>query len=470
LYDGKLLGWVNNHHCCKPCSKALDRYKLKMEKSLEEKTEKEKQKDAMQKAMSSMPEWTLPPPSNDRLLAVGSQRDDAKRASRVLLQAVIENYADRTSSYQTPEKGKKENEDESESLSEDVETPIIVVPDEKEEEEEPPKTPARKFLEANTSHKKRLSMGIIAGLEDLSQIAKTMDKTYEQPKDADDQFVAQLAEEPKKEEEAKASFESEFQKELGIAEVTSEVGEEVYAAELGEEISADAELNKEIAALDTVISADVKSNVEKDPVQHIEEALTQVVNAPSNPDAQIAMHEDMIEVLQDVRREERDAKMLAMLDSVELRLKDSLVKAQTPVMKRKVPASFANNKYHLKQTVAAKNTVDGCWYTAQIVEFDTEEKRYMVRFMGGGRTQMCGEQEEVREFLVGNYVHALYKSDGLRLYQAGIVEYITPEGQYKVCFDSDKSHQLCTEAEVQKAEEKVKKKNEQTLLLNFFLY
>jgi hypothetical protein len=84
------------------------------------------QKEAISKAVGDLPAWSLPEqkpptittsdataktatatPSADpiaRLKPVGSSREDARRASRVLLQAVIENYADRDS-FQTPEKG-----------------------------------------------------------------------------------------------------------------------------------------------------------------------------------------------------------------------------------------------------------------------------------------------------------------------------------------------------------------------------
>ena len=101
-------------------------------------------------------------------------------------------------------------------------------------------------------------------------------------------------------------------------------GEE-YRAEVGEDLS-DAALNAQINSLDSALL----TQVQQDPVSHIAEALTTVASSSKNQDAAIAMHEDLMEVLQEVRREERDAKMVAMLDDVESRLKESLVKVSTP--------------------------------------------------------------------------------------------------------------------------------------------
>lgn len=72
----------------------------------------------MRLPVGDLPSWSLPPsdapkaaaasgsaPENAavaRLKPVGSTREDAKRASRVLLQAVIENYADRDSFHRSP--------------------------------------------------------------------------------------------------------------------------------------------------------------------------------------------------------------------------------------------------------------------------------------------------------------------------------------------------------------------------------
>jgi hypothetical protein len=110
-------------------------------------------------------------------------------------------------------------------------------------------------------------------------------------------------------------------------------------------------------------------------------------------------------------------------------------------------------KFKAGQTVTARNAYDNCWYAAKIVEPDVEEKRYVVQFLHhepgqAGRTQLCSEEADLRAHLVGNQVLALYRNDGLGLYQPGLIEYVTPEGFYKVKFFSDSSHQLCGDHEV----------------------
>jgi hypothetical protein len=115
----------------------------------------------------------------------------------------------------------------------------------------------------------------------------------------------------------------------------AELGAEDFAAEVGEE-ARDAELMAQIDSLDRVLTPAVRERVEQDPVANIGEALSSLASAPSNVEASVAMHEDLMEVLQDVRRKERDAKMVAMLDGVEARLKDSLVRVSTPKVRRKV--------------------------------------------------------------------------------------------------------------------------------------
>lgn len=79
--------------------------------------------------------------------------------------------------------------------------------------------------------------------------------------------------------------------------------------------------------------------------------------------------------------------MVAMLDSVEAKLKESLVKASnrerkgkeaksqnvrvkaaTPKVRRKA-ASSHNNLYHIGQIVSARNAMDSCWYSAKIGKF-----------------------------------------------------------------------------------------------------
>ena len=229
---------------------------------------------------------------------------------------------------------------------------------------------------------------------------------------------------------------------------------EDFAAEVGEEAN-DAELLAQIDSLDRVLTPGVRERVEQDPVANIGEALSSLASAPSNVEASVAMHEDLMEVLQDVRRKERDAKMVAMLDGVEARLKDSLVRVSTPKVRRKV--EHRDNKYRAGQTVSARNAYDNCWYAARIVEPDAEEKRYMVQFLhhepgAPGRTQLCSEGTDLRSFFIGNQVLALYRADGLGLYQQGLIEYVTPEGLYKVKFFSDGSHQLCGDSEVRPAQ------------------
>ena len=110
-YDGTALGWVKHHSCCRKCSEALDRQKAKTVVAMRDGGKRE----AMHQAVSSLPEWSLPPAATSagdegasavpaRLMPVGAARDEARRASRVLLKAMIENYADRDS-FATPNKG-----------------------------------------------------------------------------------------------------------------------------------------------------------------------------------------------------------------------------------------------------------------------------------------------------------------------------------------------------------------------------
>lgn len=101
--------------------------------------------------------------------------------------------------------------------------------------------------------------------------------------------------------------------------------------------------------------------------------------------------------------------------------------------------------------IAARNKTDGCWYPAKIADTEAEERRYQVQFLGEtDRTQLVNEEEEVREFLVGHRVTALYKPDMLGLYREGVVEYITPQGQYRIRFDGEKQPQVVSPNEVQK--------------------
>ena len=97
----------------------------------------------MQAAVEQIPEWTLPetqkevsPPKAEsdgkdkeeenvksasaipsHLLTPGSKREETKRASRVLLQAVLENYADRGS---TAKRRYDDNDEEEEEEDDDV--------------------------------------------------------------------------------------------------------------------------------------------------------------------------------------------------------------------------------------------------------------------------------------------------------------------------------------------------------------
>lgn len=217
-------------------------------------------------------------------------------------------------------------------------------------------------------------------------------------------------------------------------------GEELRA-EVGEDLS-DAALNAQINSLDSVLL----DRVQADPVSHIAEALSSVAST-SNVDASIALHEDMIEVLNDVRREERDARMVAMLDGVEAKLKESLVKVSTPKVKRK--QNFAGNLFHVGQVVSARNVADNCWYSAKVIDTEAEEGQYVVEFLAqSGRKQICNQATDLRKFLVGTNVMAVYRADGLGLMQEAIVDYIAPPGLYHVRFLSDNSKQLCTEADV----------------------
>lgn len=69
---------------------------------------------------------------------------------------------------------------------------------------------------------------------------------------------------------------------------------------MGEEVVADAALNAQIEAQ---LGASLMAKLEKDPVAHLGDALSSVASSSTNPEAAVAMHEDLIEVLNDVRRE-----------------------------------------------------------------------------------------------------------------------------------------------------------------------
>jgi hypothetical protein len=201
LYDGTALGWVKPHSCCRKCAEALDRQKVKSAASIQEGAKK----DAMHQAVSSLPEWSLPPASASAALAsgvpegapagavpsrlkpVGSAREEARRASRVLLQAMIENYADRDS-FATPNMksgGGDDSSDLEDSNTSDLETPVVVAtPD----AEQPTKsaaatvaaTPLSKLRAAeDPSAQRRLSRGILASLDELNAVAQSMNKVCE---------------------------------------------------------------------------------------------------------------------------------------------------------------------------------------------------------------------------------------------------------------------------------------------------
>lgn len=154
-----------------------------------------------------------------------------------------------------------------------------------------------------------------------------------------------------------------------------------------------------------------------------------------------------------MRREERDAKMVAMLDSVEQRLKMSLVKAQTPKLKRKV--EHTNNLFHVGEIVSAKNLADGCWYQGKVVDTEADEKMYSVQFLTVAGKRQVTREADLRKFCIGTSVLALYKADGLGLYQAGIIDHITPQGDYRVRFSGDSSVAVVKPDEVRSAKDAV---------------
>ncbi len=493
LYDGTDLGWVKPHSVCGKCGEALDRQKAKSRLAVQEGSKKEA-KEAMRQAVSSLPEWSLPPaaPAKEevsalpsRLQPVGGVRDEARRASRVLLKAVIENYADRDS-YATPKRQAAEDDSsdvEDESHSSDLDTPIVLPG---EEHAAPTATAAvtpvaRLRASEDEQAQRRLSRGIVASLEELNNVAQSMNKSYTAPTQ-DEGIAAQLLL-PLPAAASDLDFERELQSidaeaaaspmtasSLGLNVSQVELGHvatpearkserrieaelmdaEEFAAETGEEAS-DAELMTQINSLDSVLSPAVVKQVGQDPVAHIGDVLSALASAPSNTEASVAMHEDLMEVLQDVRRKERDARMVAMLDGVESKLRDSLVRVSTPKVRRKV--EHKHNKYHAGQVLSARNAHDSCWYAAKIVEPDVEEQRYVVQFLSDAaghsdRTQLCSEAADLRTFLAGNQVLAVYKADGLGLYQQAVVEHVTSEGLYKVRFASDGTRQACGEADV----------------------
>lgn len=591
MYDGSVLGWVAPHPCCSGCSEALDRQKTKISKNsvLIRVTQKEREAANNNNVVSSLPEWTLPasttsakssgasqsmatateaslkndrdqpdrpapppptlvapkaeeaasaaPPKSavpERLFSPGARREETKRASRVLLQAVLENYNDR-GSYGTPVRGRKiadnessdEVDDEDDSATSDLDTPVM--------QDDPPakqspaevKTPMGKLqAQENVEQKKRLSMGVLASLDDLSKLQQQMSKSFTAPSRADDEFVAALAsssdvgvpqvsvtladETPKKEapmspDAVNSSFDAELMRELDALDNLTKGNDDlqnmrinissiplghvetpefkkqqkkleedinfddvpVFEAELGEEVThqehvdeyvmpelgeeyhnPDAELLNQIESLDKVLPEDVQKKLVDDPLSGLGDALTSIASAGDNPDAQVAMHEDLLEVLGEVRREERDARMVAMLDTVEQRLKSSLVKAQTPKLKRKV--EHANNLFHVGEIVSAKNLADGCWYQGKVVDTEADEKMYSVQFLTVAGKRQVTRESDLRKFCIGTSVLALYKADGLGLYQSAIIDHITPQGDYRVRFAGDSSVAIVKPDEVRK--------------------
>lgn len=455
---------MSSHACCGGCSAALDKQKAKLaaQGRLAETSRQELARDAVR----SIPEWTLPaqpkvqqqqpeqqqqdkqqdkqqqqpssaPSSQPRLLALGERREEAKRASRVLLQAVLENYADRS---QTPLKsgvrmagdgndGEEEDDDvvDDDSDSRDLDSPRRSSRRERSQQPQQPQpehparetellTPSSRLREEDAAlQRKRLSQGVLASLDELNVISKQLNKSYTTPQRVDDaEFFDELANQvqtPVKPvvRDANGPFELDFEKELasldalqeqvvqpslpptinisgelgkietpeavrtrrawekqlespvashvepaqpeqGIVEdtivgiVEDEPLDMLPMGELGEEAThpEDAALLAELNSLQ--LPPTIKVNLEaENPMESIGDALTTIASSGDNPDANIAMHEDLIEALADVRREQRDAKLLTMLDVVEEKIRSSLVNASTPKLKRKV--EHKENKY-----------------------------------------------------------------------------------------------------------------------------
>lgn len=207
-----------------------------------------------------------------------------------------------------------------------------------------------------------------------------------------------------------------------------------------------------IDSLDTAVAQDTKKAIQADPLQmdNVSAALTQIASSVEtrNPGASVALHEDIIEVIGEVRKEEQDAKLLSMLDGLELKVKESLAKAQTPKVVRK---QRAEAKFKVGQTVAAKNRGDGCWLPASVKE--TDGVSYVVHWLADAKSSQVCDESELREFFVGSSVEAqCANANGAWL--PAVVEFHTPMGDYRVRFLHDSSiTQLCPPSTVRKGAE-----------------
>lgn len=141
-FDGTALGWVTPHAVCGKCASQLERQRAKLSAHV-----------AAKSRTGGTPEWTLtqssasgvsttatpsissgavttPPVSSpassvpNRLLEPGASRSEARRASRVLLQTLIENYKDSGNTPVRNSASERRGEPASdESDTDDVNTP-----------------------------------------------------------------------------------------------------------------------------------------------------------------------------------------------------------------------------------------------------------------------------------------------------------------------------------------------------------
>lgn len=350
LLKCSLSGWLHPHAICSKCAAALDRQKVKA-RSI---GLAPSPAAPLAAAASSLPEWSLPPsvvvpPPDRRLAAVGATREQAKRASRVLLQAVIENYSDRPRDMEEGDDDDNDSEESSDGL------------DAPQQQQQQPVSAAKKLgLEEGkkAAARKSLSKAVLASLGDISAAAKQMEKAYVAPLAADEGLVERLAQQddkqPQQRPQPQSSSESlavdlsaleavlgrssglpsaaaldqaaavplgrvetdDMQRREAAAGMALELGEE-HGFELGEEVRSsdvDAALKAEIDSLDAAVSGGTKdadallmaeinsldsavaAKLEADPVKHLGEALVQAVALPSNPEASEAMHDDLLQV------------------------------------------------------------------------------------------------------------------------------------------------------------------------------
>ena len=270
-----------------------------------------------------------------------------------------------------------------------------------------------------------------------------MNSSYSTPVIADEAFVQQLVVGSEISESnspsileidslEKSNLKSDSTLDENVEEIQTELGEEFADEIQTETFEKDLELERQIESLGESLA--------KDAVNHISSALSKAAQKPTNQEASLIIHEDMIETIREIRREESDSKMIEMLTKVENQINESRIIVSTPKVRRKQNLPIVS-KFEINQIVAAKNPVDQSFYPARVVSV-LDPLNYSIEFLNQGSTKKILQisESEILRFLIGSEVLALYQNDGLGLYQRAIIEHLSfsnGQGRYHVRFISD---------------------------------